>query len=139
MRLSTTCRFRINHIKNGLDLPSTEGYSVLLYILTAREGGLGPSWIEKTTEAFTTQALTWSWPNDVASTERQYPTLTRDLAGPGFFGSHNGEARCTDAQKAVIQPCDDSIDAGVSFVSGRASTVVGFALTLVALSKLCGR
>ncbi|OAG09784.1 FAD dependent oxidoreductase [Paraphaeosphaeria sporulosa] len=86
----------------------------------------GRSWLDKTTAALTKHKLPWSKIQDAAAARRSYPALSGELASPGFFGYSNEQAGWADASKAVIQLRDECIELGVSFICGRAGTVVGF-------------
>lgn len=83
-------------------------------------------WIDKTTAQLTRRGLPWTRLGDAAATRRMFPTLTGGLASPDFAGYTNGQAGWADALKALTQLRDDCVEAGVSFLCGRAGTVVGF-------------
>lgn len=86
----------------------------------------GQDWVTKTTNALDKKKLPWYKLESAESTRKQFPVLTGELANPGFFGYNNHQAGWADAAKAVSQLRDDCLELGVSFISGRAGTVVGF-------------
>ncbi|KAF9892249.1 hypothetical protein FE257_002026 [Aspergillus nanangensis] len=95
------------------------------YILTGNTSEHGQSWIKKTTAALTQRNLPWQKIDDAAEAKKKYPVLSGALAGgSNFFGYDNQQAGWADASKAVSQLRDDCIELGVSFISGRAGTVV---------------
>ena len=96
------------------------------YILVGKRTPSGQDWVTKTTAALDKKKLPWTQLESVASTKRQFPVLTGDLASPGFFGYNNHQAGWADAAKAVSQLRDDCFELGVSFICGRGGTVVGF-------------
>lgn len=96
------------------------------YILVGKGTRSHDSWISKTTAALSRKGFSWAKFNDAAEVKCLYPTLSGTLASPGFFGYHNTQAGWVDANKAVMQLRDDCVELGVSFISGRAGTVVGF-------------
>lgn len=84
------------------------------------------SWIEGVTSALTKFGLPYTVLPDADATRRTYPTLSGELASPGFSGYTNKQAGWADAAKAIAQLRDDCIEAGVSFISGRAGTAIKF-------------
>ncbi|KAF7554679.1 hypothetical protein G7Z17_g2731 [Cylindrodendrum hubeiense] len=97
------------------------------FILTANsDRPFGRSYIEKCTAALTERRLPWKPLEDAGAAKRMYNNLSGPLASPGFVGYTNAQAGWADAHKAISQLRDDCIDFGVSFISGRAGTVVGF-------------
>lgn len=95
------------------------------YILVGKASPSGQDWVTKTTNALDKKKLPWYKLESPESTKKQFPVLTGDLATPGFFGYNNHQAGWADAAKAVAQLRDDCLELGVSFICGRAGTVVG--------------
>lgn len=63
---------------------------------------------------------------DAADAKRIFPILSWTLAEPDFSGYLNESGGWADASKAITQLRDECLSLGVSFISGRAGTVVGF-------------
>ncbi|KAF7517990.1 hypothetical protein G7054_g13613 [Neopestalotiopsis clavispora] len=95
------------------------------YILACNQSQYGRAWVEKTTAALRKRNLPIQTLRDGAEARKMYPTLTGDLASPGFVGYTNKQAGWADATKGTTLLRDECIQAGVSFISGRAGTVVG--------------
>ncbi|KAL4862740.1 hypothetical protein BDV12DRAFT_178440 [Aspergillus spectabilis] len=112
------------------------------YILTGAGNPYGEAWIAKTTKALTNQQMPWGKLEDAAAAKRRYPVLSGKLATPAFSGYYNEDAGWADANKAVSQLRDDCLALGVSFICGRAGTVVGFDTdldrTVIAAKTLAG-
>ncbi|KIW23627.1 uncharacterized protein PV07_11813 [Cladophialophora immunda] len=96
------------------------------YILVGSGTPSHDSWISRTTAALSRKGLPWAKLDNAADAKHCYPILSGPLASPGFFGYHNVQAGWADANKAVMQLRDDCLELGISFISGRAGTVVGF-------------
>ncbi|OQV05766.1 Fungal Zn2-Cys6 binuclear cluster domain-containing protein [Cladophialophora immunda] len=96
------------------------------YILVGSGTPSHDSWISRTTAALSRKGLPWAKLDNAADAKNCYPILSGPLASPGFFGYQNIQAGWADANKAVMQLRDDCLELGISFVSGRAGTVVGF-------------
>lgn len=96
------------------------------YILVGRGSPSNGAYITKATAALTRRGLPWEKLDDPEVVKQRYPTLSGKLASPGFFGYLNRQAGWAHANKAVIQLRDDCVELGVSFISGRSGTVVGF-------------
>jgi len=97
------------------------------FILSSNSNhSFGHSYIEKCTTALTERGLPWKQLENAADAKQMYPTLSGALASPGFFGYTNTQAGWADAHMAVRQLRDDCLDLGVSFICGRAGTVVRF-------------
>ena len=108
-------------------MPRYKGiFSPASYVLVGSGVENYDTWIGKTTAALTRNGHPWAKLEDAATTKRLHPTLSGKLASPGFFGYSNRQGGWADASKAVIQFRDDCLQLGVSFISGRAGTVVGF-------------
>lgn len=95
-------------------------------VLTSNHDPVGRSYIQKATKALDRAHLPWARLESAENTRRLYPTIRGSLAGPDFMGYHNQQAGWADAQKAIASLRDECVIQGVSFVSGRAGTVVGF-------------
>ena len=95
-------------------------------VLTSNHNPVGRSYIQKATEALDRAHLPWATLESADDTQRLYPAISGSLTGPGFMGYHNQQAGWADAQKAIAGLRDECVVRGVSFVSGRAGTVVGF-------------
>lgn len=98
-------------------------------ILAAMNSKTPRSWIEGVTSALSKFGLPYRRLPDADSARRAYPTLSGELASPGFSGYYNTQAGWADAAKAIALLRDDCIEAGVSFVSGRAGTAIKFDTT----------
>ncbi|KAH6967612.1 FAD dependent oxidoreductase [Ilyonectria sp. MPI-CAGE-AT-0026] len=97
------------------------------FILTSNsDRPFGRSYIEKCTAALDERGFRWKRLENARETKQMYPTLSGPLAAPGFFGYTNVQAGWADAHKALSQLRDDCIELGVSFISGRAGTAIGF-------------
>lgn len=96
------------------------------YLLAGNTTTHAPLWIERTTAALTRNGLPWSKIVDAAAAKKNYPTLSGELASPGFFGYSNEQSGWVDASKAVAQLRDECLELGVSFICGHAGTAVGF-------------
>ncbi|KAL5361484.1 FAD dependent oxidoreductase [Aspergillus floccosus] len=109
------------------DLPR---YKVIFYpaqyILTGGGSPYGEDWVTKTTRALTNRQYPWGELENAAAAKQKYPVLSGKLATPKFSGYYNEQAGWVDASKAVSQLRDDCLELGVSFICGRAGTVVGF-------------
>lgn len=109
------------------DNPKYKGiFYPMPYILACNEKPYARSWVEKTTAALTKRNLPFEKLHDGADARKKFPILTGELASPGFVGYTNSQAGWADATKGTTQLRDECIQAGVSFISGRAGTVVGF-------------
>lgn len=95
-------------------------------VLTSHRNSVGRSYIQNATDALDRAHLPWERLESADHTRRLYQTISGSLAGPNFVGYHNQQAGWADAQKAIASLRDECIVRGVSFVSGRAGTVVGF-------------
>lgn len=95
-------------------------------IVAAMNSNKPRSWIEGVTSALTKFGLPYTVLPDADAARRTYPTLSGELASPGFSGYTNKQAGWADAAKAIAQLRDDCIEAGVSFISGRAGTAIKF-------------
>ncbi|KAL2204253.1 FAD dependent oxidoreductase [Sarocladium strictum] len=95
-------------------------------VMTSNHSPAGRSYVQKTTDALDRARLPWARLESAEETRHLYPTLSGALAGPDFMGYHNQQAGWADAQKAIAGLRDECIIQGVSFVSGRAGTVIGF-------------
>lgn len=95
-------------------------------ILASNKSSVGRSYVQKSTAALDRAGLPWEKLESVEATRRVYPTISGPLAGPDFMGYHNQQAGWADAQKAIAGLRDECIAQGVSFVSGRAGTVIDF-------------
>ncbi|KAF9878184.1 sarcosine oxidase [Colletotrichum karsti] len=84
------------------------------------------TWMDKTTAQLTKHNLPWSTLKDAKDARRIFPVLSGELAGPNFSAYHHNQAGWADAGKAITQLRDECIELGVSFICGRAGTVVGF-------------
>ncbi|KAB8242520.1 FAD dependent oxidoreductase [Aspergillus flavus] len=94
------------------------------FILTGNTTVHGRAWIEKTTAALTKKQLPWAKLDSAAAAKSRYPILSGTLATPNFTGYYNEQAGWADANKAVSQLRDDCLELGVSFICGRAGTVI---------------
>ncbi|KIV94241.1 hypothetical protein PV10_02025 [Exophiala mesophila] len=95
-------------------------------VLTSDRNSLGRTYIENATNALDRANLPWERLPSADATRSLYPTLSGPLAGPEFMGYHNQQAGWADALKAVVSLRDECVLRGVSFLSGRAGTVVKF-------------
>ncbi|KAH8172517.1 FAD dependent oxidoreductase domain-containing protein [Sarocladium implicatum] len=93
-------------------------------VSSSSESAMGRAYTESCTAALTKRGLPWKSLEDAEAAKSMYETLTGNLAQPGFFGYTNRQAGWADAQKAIAQLRDDCLELGVSFISGRAGTVV---------------
>lgn len=96
------------------------------YVLASNDNTYGRTWIEKTTAALTSRQLPWTKLEDAAAARRKFPILTGELASPDFTGYHNQHGGWADAAKGISLLRDECLQLGVSFICGRAGTVVGF-------------
>ncbi|RAL13044.1 FAD dependent oxidoreductase [Aspergillus homomorphus CBS 101889] len=96
------------------------------FILTGNTSPHGQAWIASTTAALTRRQLPYTRLEDVAAAKQLHPVLSGTLAAPPFNGYLNTQAGWADANKAISQIRDDCLELGVSFLSGRRGTVVGF-------------
>jgi sarcosine oxidase/L-pipecolate oxidase len=101
------------------------------FVLTGSATTHGPSWTDKTTAALTKKGLPWTKLDNAAAAKDRYPVLSGALASPEFTGYYNDQAGWADANKAVSQLRDDCFELGVSFISGRAGTVIGLETDLL--------
>jgi sarcosine oxidase/L-pipecolate oxidase len=95
-------------------------------VLTSNNNAVGRSYVQGSAEALDRAQLPWERLESAETTRRLYPTMSGTLAGPDFMGYHNQQAGWADAIKAIVSLRDECVIRGVSFVSGRAGTVVGF-------------
>ena len=95
-------------------------------ILAAMNNKSPRPWVQGVSDALTKHGLPFTRLPDAESARRAFPALSGDLASPGFSGYYNAQAGWADAQKAIAQLRDDCIEAGVSFISGRAGTALKF-------------
>lgn len=95
-------------------------------VLTSNHNPVARSYIQNAASALDRAHLPWASLKSADTTRRLYPTLSGPLAGPDFMGYHNQQAGWADAQKAILGLRDECVVRGVSFVSGRAGTVVEF-------------
>lgn len=95
-------------------------------ILAAMNNRVPRSWIENVTAALGKHDMPFVRLADADAARRAFPTLSGELAAPGFTGYYNAQAGWADAAKAIAQLRDECIEAGVSFISGRAGTAVEF-------------
>ncbi|TPX12692.1 uncharacterized protein E0L32_000869 [Thyridium curvatum] len=95
-------------------------------VMTSNSNPVGKAYIQKSNDAMDRASLPWESFKSSEAARRTYPTLSGPLASPGFLGYHNKQAGWADARKAIAGLRDECIIQGVSFVSGRAGTVIGF-------------
>lgn len=95
-------------------------------LLVSDQNPVSRSYIQKTTGALDRAHLPWARLELADQVRRLYPTISGPLTGPEFMGYHNQQAGWADAQKAIAGLRDECVARGVSFVSGRAGTVIGF-------------
>lgn len=95
-------------------------------VMTSNHNPVGRTYIQKATDALDRAHLPWARLATADAARRRYPTISGPLAGPSFMGYHNQQAGWADAQKAIVGLRDECVLQGVSFVSGRAGTVVKF-------------
>lgn len=95
-------------------------------VLSSNHSPNGTSYIQKATGALDRAGLPWTRLESTEATRRFYSSINGPLAAPGFTGYQNKQAGWADAQKAIAALRDECVIHGVSFVSGRAGTVVGF-------------
>ncbi|KAM0564605.1 hypothetical protein ACHAPJ_000820 [Fusarium lateritium] len=111
------------------DLPQYKGiFFPTNYIAVAsnHKANNESGWIDNVTSQLTKKSLPWTRLETTSQARQAFPTLSGELAVPHFGGYYNQQAGWADASKAMIQLRDDCISAGVSFLCGRAGTVVGF-------------
>ncbi|KAJ8114556.1 hypothetical protein OPT61_g3598 [Boeremia exigua] len=96
------------------------------YILVGSIAEQGRSWIDKTTTRLDQHSHPWTTLQSATDCKQRYPTLSGQLASPGFLGYVNEQAGWADASKAITQLRDQCIELGVSFISGQQGTVIGF-------------
>ncbi|KAJ4244731.1 hypothetical protein NW762_014306 [Fusarium torreyae] len=96
------------------------------YIICGSKKNAEKSWTDKTIEQLEKRKLTWTTLRDAAETKQMFPILTGKLAEPNFEGYLNKLGGWADANKAIKQLRDECLELGISFISGRAGTVVGF-------------
>jgi sarcosine oxidase/L-pipecolate oxidase len=95
------------------------------YIISASsDAEYGSSYVKSCMRAMTKRGLPWEQLANTADAKSRYQTLTGQLASPNFFGYTHSQAGWADAQKAISQLRDDCLELGVSFLSGRAGTVI---------------
>lgn len=94
------------------------------YILVGKQSSYSNDWLTKTTAALDKKNLPWTELKDMSTVKQKFPVLTGELGQPGFTGYSNYQAGWADAAKAVSQLRDDCFELGVSFICGRAGTVV---------------
>lgn len=87
---------------------------------------MGQNYTMSCTKALSKYGLPFTHLKDAEDAKKMYTTLTGTLAKPAFVGYTNRQAGWADAQKAIAQLRDDCLELGVSFIGGRAGTVVGF-------------
>lgn len=120
---------------NGIFFPAQ-------YILSENSSNHGQAWIAKTMAALTKRKIPWVQLEDANAAKKMCPVLSGTLAAPNFFGYHNKQAGWADANKAIRQLRDDCLQLGVSFLCGRAGTVVELKTdshnTIIAVQTLAG-
>ncbi|XEV02992.1 hypothetical protein FSHL1_008279 [Fusarium sambucinum] len=96
------------------------------YIIAGSRKSTEKSWTDKTIAQLEKRQLPYTRLPDARATKQQFPILTGDLAQPNFEGYLNKSGGWADANKAIKQLRDECLELGISFISGRAGTVVGF-------------
>ncbi|KIL86901.1 l-pipecolate oxidase [Fusarium avenaceum] len=96
------------------------------YIIAGSKGNSEKSWTDKTTAQLDKRQLPYTRLPDAAAAKQGFPILTGELAQPNFEGYLNNSGGWADANKAIKQLRDECLELGVSFVAGRAGTIVGF-------------
>jgi sarcosine oxidase/L-pipecolate oxidase len=91
---------------------------------SSSQSEMGRVYNQSCTSALDKHGLPWAPLEDANAAKNMYKSLSGTLGQPGFFGCTNKQAGWADAAKAIAQLRDDCLDLGVSFVSGRAGTVV---------------
>lgn len=95
-------------------------------ILAAMNNKSPRPWVEGVATALNKHGLPFTRLPNADSARQAFPCLSGELASPGFSGYYNEQAGWADAQKAIAQLRDECIEAGVSFISGRAGTAIKF-------------
>ncbi|KAF4416345.1 hypothetical protein FACUT_12641 [Fusarium acutatum] len=96
------------------------------YVIAGSRSTPEKSWTDKTIAQLDKRQLPYTRLTDAADTKRRFPILTGKLAQPNFEGYLNKSGGWADANKAIKQLRDECLELGISFIAGRAGTVVGF-------------
>lgn len=96
------------------------------YVIAGSRSSPEKSWTDKTIAQLDKRQLPYTRLADAADTKRRFPILTGELAQPNFEGYLNKSGGWADANKAIKQLRDECLELGISFIAGRAGTVVGF-------------
>ncbi|KAG4283290.1 hypothetical protein FPRO04_13275 [Fusarium proliferatum] len=96
------------------------------YVIAGSRSTPEKSWTDKTIAQLDKRQLPYTRLADAADTKRRFPILTGELAQPNFEGYLNKSGGWADANKAIKQLRDECLELGISFIAGRAGTVVGF-------------
>ncbi|KAI7763273.1 hypothetical protein LZL87_012890 [Fusarium oxysporum] len=96
------------------------------YIIAGSRSTPEKSWTDKTIAQLHKRQLPYTRLADAADAKLRFPILTGELAQPNFEGYLNKSGGWADANKAIKQLRDECLEIGISFIAGRAGTVVGF-------------
>ncbi|SCV49525.1 related to fructosyl amino acid oxidase [Fusarium fujikuroi] len=96
------------------------------YVIAGSRSTPEKSWTDKTIAQLDKRQLPYTRLADAADIKRRFPILTGELAQPNFEGYLNRSGGWADANKAIKQLRDECLELGISFIAGRAGTVVGF-------------
>ncbi|KAF4341228.1 hypothetical protein FBEOM_4826 [Fusarium beomiforme] len=96
------------------------------YIIAGSRSTPEKSWTDKTIAQLDKRQLPYTRLANADDTKQKFPILTGELAQPNFEGYWNKSGGWADASKAIKQLRDECLELGISFIAGRAGTVIGF-------------